>query len=477
MMKKTVFGLGKFKYILLVLLFFVLSFGTTYLFFMPKIVFNDNRAVISVNSDYVEYKAYAETILGSTEKKVNVVSNIDTSKIGTYDVIYKVDTFLGSITKTKKVSVVDETAPEIILNGTTERKICPSELYTEEGFIAVDNYDGDITNKVVIKEQDSGIVYSVVDTSSNSFSITRNILKVDDTPPSISLKGYSTEYAKINTTYNDKGYNVEDNCSNNINVQNENNINMSAVGKYYIKYIATDEYGNSASVSRNVVVFDPANFNFNTTYKRSHIYLTFDDGPSYSITPGVLDILRDEGVKATFFVTNQGGNLAYLIKRAYDEGHTIALHTATHEYSYIYSSVDNYFNDLNNVSNYIANIIGFRPMIMRFPGGSSNTVSRNYYRGIMTILTNEVVNRGYRYFDWNVASGDSGGTSTSSGVYYNVINGLSHDKTNVVLMHDFSGNYKTLNALRDIINYGKANGYTFAAIDDTTPVVRQSVAN
>ncbi len=118
-----------------------------------------------------------------------------------------------------------------------------------------------------------------------------------------------------------------------------------------------------------------------------------------------------------------------MLKRAYNSGNTIALHTYTHNYSYVYSSIDNYFNDLNTVSNSVYNSIGIHPKIIRFPGGSSNTISKNYSNGIMSRLTNEVINRGYTYFDWNVDSNDAGGDGyNSSKIYNNVISGLSHSK-------------------------------------------------
>ena len=95
----------------------------------------------------------------------------------------------------------------------------------------------------------------------------------------------------------------------------------------------------------------------------------------------------------------------------------------------------------------------------------------------MTVLTNTVLNDGYRYFDWNVDCGDAGGAKNSGDVYRNVVNYLNHNQTNVVLMHDFQNNYKTLNALRDIIDYGIENGYTFASLDMNTPLVRHRVNN
>ena len=119
---------------------------------------------------------------------------------------------------------------------------------------------------------------------------------------------------------------------------------------------------------------------------------------------------------------------------------------------------------------------GYNATITRFPGGSSNTISR-YNPGIMTELSREVVKRGYKYFDWNVSSGDAGGARTSQDVYNNVIKGLSKNKANMVLMHDFGGNTKTLNALADIIDYGINNGYTFSSINESTPMITHSVNN
>ena len=120
---------------------------------------------------------------------------------------------------------------------------------------------------------------------------------------------------------------------------------------------------------------------------------------------------------------------------------------------------------------------GVTTNIIRFPGGSSNTVSRKYYPGIMSILTRETLQRGYRYFDWNVASGDSGGVKEAEGVYDNVTSGLKPTRSNVVLMHDFSGNQKTVNALPSIIDFALENGYTFDRITEKTPMVTQNVQN
>ena len=134
-------------------------------------------------------------------------------------------------------------------------------------------------------------------------------------------------------------------------------------------------------------------------------------------------------------------------------------------------------NNVTKLQKKIATTIGYGPTIIRFPGGSSNTVSKNYNKGIMSRLTKTVIDAGFRYYDWNVSSGDAGGAQNSTQVYNNVVNNLSKSRSNVVLMHDFGGNTKTLNALSDIIDYGLENGYVFKPITADTPMVTHHINN
>lgn len=207
--------------------------------------------------------------------------------------------------------------------------------------------------------------------------------------------------------------------------------------------------------------------------KEGIIYLTFDDGPRSGTTNKILDILKYEGVKATFFVTGNGPD--YWIKRMDDEGHTVGLHTFSHIYSYIYSSVNNYFSDLEKIKNRVRGIIGKDSKIIRFPGGSSNTISKNYKIGIMSELVKMVLDMGYHYFDWNVDSLDAGGAMNSYEVYNNVISNLSKNRVNVVLMHDTKD--ITVWALKKIIEYGKENGYIFKKIDMDTEMIVHNIYN
>lgn len=203
------------------------------------------------------------------------------------------------------------------------------------------------------------------------------------------------------------------------------------------------------------------------------IYLTFDDGPS-EYTNSLLDTLNKYDVKATFFVTGFGDDA--VIKREYDEGHTVALHTLSHNYAHIYANLDNYFGDLAGISNRVKNITGVESKILRFPGGSSNTVSRRYdgKTRIMSTLTREVEARGYHYFDWNVDSDDAGRAKDAGTVYNNVISRL-HDGQNVILQHDVKP--YSVEAVGAIIEYALSNNYVFDTISMETPVVHHSVNN
>ena len=205
-------------------------------------------------------------------------------------------------------------------------------------------------------------------------------------------------------------------------------------------------------------------------------YLTFDDGPSNN-TERILDILKENGVKATFFVIGRSSRLE-LVKREKEEGHTVALHTYSHEYDDVYRSTDAFFADLQKISDAVENIIGEKCSIIRFPGDSSNTVSKSYCKGIMTELTKQVEEKGYSYVDWNSDSGDATGNNVAvDKIMNNIRKGGTSAPTMVVLMHDTDAKRTTAEALPQIIQFYKDAGYGFAAITKDTPPVHHSVNN
>lgn len=204
-------------------------------------------------------------------------------------------------------------------------------------------------------------------------------------------------------------------------------------------------------------------------------YLTFDDGPSDN-TYKILDILKEKQVKATFFVVGTG-KLDY-IKRIHEEGHAIGLHSDTHAYAKIYSSQEDFFNDLDSLGNKVEQLVGYRPDIIRFPGGSSNTVSRKYKTGIMSSLVEAVSQRELRYFDWNVDSGDASSNSVPAQTIINNIKSGATGKNNIcILMHDTQSKVSTVQALPEVIDHLKAMGYTFDVLSRDSEIFHHSINN
>ncbi|MBR2028559.1 MAG: polysaccharide deacetylase family protein [Oscillospiraceae bacterium] len=192
------------------------------------------------------------------------------------------------------------------------------------------------------------------------------------------------------------------------------------------------------------------------------VYLTFDDGPSAN-TETVLDILKANGIKATFFVVNNDIEAhQHLYKRIVDEGHTLGIHTYSHQYNKIYSSVDEYLADFNMIFEKVYSITGVKPTIFRFPGGSINTYNQNFYRQLIA----EMLRRGFVYYDWNVSSGDAGVTYTSAAIHSAVLNGIGSKSKSIVLMHDSSTKHATVGALQSIIDALKET-HEFRPLDNT----------
>ena len=349
---------------------------------------------LSLNEKYIDpgYKI----VPNNKKYKVVIDNNIDENKTGSYEVKYSLQVKNKIINKVRKVNVIDNISPEITLKGSDNIKLYESSDYEEPGFIAYDNYDGDITKNVIVQ----------------------NDIKEE-------------------------------------------------IGDYKITYIVEDSSGNKTMVTRNVKILDKKK-NIGT------IYLTFDDGPSNN-TSKILDILKQEDIKATFFLVNFNSSYNTVVKRIYDEGHSIGIHSYTHNYKLIYSSVSAYFDDLNKMNDKIKTITGSDTKLLRFPGGSSNTIS-SFNKGIMTTLVKEVTNAGYHYFDWNVDSSDAWSARNSNDVYNNVINNLKKG-TNIVLMHDLSSNEKTVNVLEKIIKDAKEKGYIFANITMNTKEIHHGINN
>ena len=204
------------------------------------------------------------------------------------------------------------------------------------------------------------------------------------------------------------------------------------------------------------------------------VCLTFDDGPSKT-TPAVLEALNNAGVKATFFVVATGYNEKYLplLAEASAAGHQIAFHSASHEYSDIYRGSDAYWQDIALLKQRVSPYINAESIrYLRFPGGSTNTVSRRYGgKGLMKQLKSEVEQKGYQWVDWNVCAEDAvGGKPSASTIFRNVVRETGEQTQCIVLMHDSSSTRTTAEALPDIIRWYTDNGYAFLTVAEALPL-------
>ena len=198
------------------------------------------------------------------------------------------------------------------------------------------------------------------------------------------------------------------------------------------------------------------------------VYLTFDDGPSETVTPKILDILKAENVKATFFVLGNSIDSSEesknILKREVSEGHSIGNHTYSHNYSYLYPNriinVENFMDDIEKANKSIKAVLGedFVVRAIRFPGGYMSWKDKD---GINDILKE----KGYYHIDWNSLSKDAeGGYKSSEQLLEEVKSSVSGREKAVILMHDNYGKEETAKALPGIIDYLKEQGYEFRTI-------------
>lgn len=433
-----------------------------------------NRFTITVtpmgpNPAYTEYgeiyqdmgatARYSGSIIPFFDRDLDVmgVGEIDTNTLGTYEMHYTSSYKNAEGTAVRTVIVRDATPPQIELRKEEGYYTLPNEEYEEEGFTATDNYDGDLTDQVERTVQEGQVLYTVSDSSGNIGIVTREIPYNDPEPPEITLDDIPTRIA-IGSEWEDS-YSAEDNVDGDLTdrVEVEGEVDTETEGEYTLTYRVSDSWGNEAVAERTVEVVDEVL----PVEGEKIIFLTFDDGPG-KYTDELLDILADHDVKATFFVTAQFKKYLDCIAREAEEGHAVAVHTYSHDFADVYESDEAYWEDFEKMNDIVEEQTGERADIFRFPGGASNRVSARYSEGIMTRLTEQAPERGLDYFDWNVSSGDAGGTTESDQVCENMKNGVKKHDISVILCHDIKG--YTVDCMDEFLDWALDEGYTFMTL-------------
>lgn len=431
----------------------------------PQIEFEKTREV-EINSG-ADYSKFIKKVNEGKEEDIRIDnSKVDITKLGEYPVVYQ----LGDYKKTKTIKVVDTRAPEFdVVSKTVEisDEIDPYQL--------VKNIEDDTKTTVLFKKDyhfkkagEYEVKVTVKDEAKNEKTKNVKIKVFEDKEPPV-ITGKDRQFV-VGTKIDLKTLvSVEDqNDSNPSLTVRYDHFDNKTIGEYKIDYIAQDKYKNKSKKTLTITMIDKPKL------EDKIVYLTFDDGPSKN-TPEVLKILKQYGCSATFFITGRNANYRRYIKEAYNQGHTIGLHTYSHNYSRIYASTDAYFNDLEKVGNLAKDYIGFKPQYIRFPGGSSNTVSKQYSKGIMKKLSQMVQNKGYTYYDWNAENGDGFEKMTQKEMIKRGT--ASQAKKIMMLMHDANGKEDTVKTLPQIIEYYQNRGYVFKAIDETAIVPHHPIHN
>ena len=393
---------------------------------------------------------------------VKIEGTVDTNQVGDYPLTY---TYKGHEAKAV-VHVTDTTAP------TLEVRDCMADMTQDvkpEDMVTSAKDAGEVTVAFVPDTEDltpkgkHRVTIVATDEFGNKTERQATLDRVEDTTKPQLKSDNKTLKVKQGTAFELSGITATDDMDPEPAITwDEDSIDMTKAGDYEVTVLATDRSGNKSELKQKVTVEK------NPEYGNKVVFLTFDDGPSEN-TGKILKILEKYDAKATFFVTGNGQADNHFIKEAYDQGNAIGLHTYTHDYSYVYSSVDNYFQDLQQISDMVKDITGEAPKVIRFPGGSSNTVSANYTEGIMSRLVDLVHEKGYEYFDWNVSSGDASGNDIPVDT---IVQGATacEEQYCTILFHDTMAKNTTVEALPEIIRHYKEQGYVFL------PLTRDSVA-
>lgn len=430
----------------------------------------------SVFSDPGVYAVTAGNLFGEGEKHlpIETLGTVDTGSLGAYFLRYTTRWGFSEYSVDRRVNVVDTTPPVIELKHIEGYEPTWMTGYAEEGYTARDNVDGDLTGKVQRQKYLDKVLYSVSDSSGNVTTVERPLSHMSYQPPQITLLGEPDTVMQAGLWYTDPGVTVRDGLGNDLSAYlvTEGEVVPWVTGDYQISYTVTSELGETVSAERHVQVV-PVGMPSAVTPSEKTIYLTFDDGPG-PYTSRLLDVLDKYNVKATFFVTAQDSKYYDQIGRAFRAGHSIGVHTTSHNYNTIYSSEYAFFEDFFNMEEIIKAQTGEYTRLFRFPGGSSNTVS-SFNPGIMTRLTQAMNNMGYQYYDWNVSSGDAGETTRTSQVIQNIKDGCAQHKVSVVLQHDIKD--FSVSAVESVIQWGLNNGYTFKALQLDSPSAHHGVNN
>lgn len=464
--KRRRFHLGRLLAVLLVPLVLIAAIYFVYLKLNPLQL--KARDIVVEYKEKFDPKDNIKRVFGGSKDDVKIEGTIDTNAKGEYPITYT----YGNEKINAIVNVKDQKPPVLTLQEAKvdmKDKGDPKLIIKEVKDASEVTFDFKYDKKTFDERGKHKIEVTATDEDGNTTTETGTLIREEDSKAPTLVDPDQKITIKQGEELDLSAIKVKDDFDPEPTVTMDEEFDSEEAGKQTITIKVSDRSGNEKEYEQIVnVKEDPA-------YGKKVVYLTFDDGPSEN-TAKILDILDKYNAKATFFVTGNHPEYNKYMKRAAKEGHTIGLHTYTHNYSQLYSSEEAYFDDLQQISDIVEDVTGKKSKVIRFPGGSSNMISANYVDGLMTTLTQKVQEQGYQYFDWNVDSTDASGNGVP--VSQLVENATASDDQYInILMHDTDAKDTTVEALPEIIKYYKDKGYVFLGLDTDSYAPHHNVVN
>lgn len=464
--KRRRFHLGRLLAVLLVPLVLIAAIYFVYLKLNPLQL--KARDIVVEYKEKFDPKDNIKRVFGGSKDDVKIEGTIDTNAKGEYPITYT----YGNEKINAIVNVKDQKPPVLTLQEAKvdmKDKGDPKLIIKEVKDASEVTFDFKYDKKTFDERGKHKIEVTATDEDGNTTTETGTLIREEDSKAPTLVDPDQKITIKQGQELDLSAIKVKDDFDPEPTVTMDEEFDSEEAGKQTIMIKVSDRSGNEKEYEQIVnVKEDPA-------YGKKVVYLTFDDGPSEN-TAKILDILDKYNAKATFFVTGNHPEYNKYMKRAAKEGHTIGLHTYTHNYSQLYSSEEAYFDDLQQISDMVEDVTGKKSKVIRFPGGSSNMISANYVDGLMTTLTQKVQEQGYQYFDWNVDSTDASGNNVPAAQIVEHATGSDEQYINI-LMHDTDAKNTTVEALEEIIKYYKDQGYVFLGLDTSSYPAHHTVQN
>ncbi|WP_297054851.1 polysaccharide deacetylase family protein [uncultured Dubosiella sp.] len=465
--KKRRLRLGRLLAVLCIPLLLIAGIYVIYLNFNPVQLYS--RDVVAEYKEKYDPKSNIKFVFRGSKDDVKIDGNIDTNKKGEYPIKY----VYNDHSATARINVKDTKPPELALKDTyidMTTDFDPSSLVDSAEDAGKIKYSYDFDKATIDERGKHKVSVTAEDEDGNSVTKTATLYREEDTKaPQLKDRKQTLSIMQGQLVSPDM-LKVEDEFDPSPKIEiDDSSYDSTEPGEGTVTFTVSDRSGNSDTITL------PLNVKKDPAYGKKVVYLTFDDGPSRN-TKKILDILNKYDAKATFFVTGNHPEFNDYIKEAYKDGNTIGLHTYTHDYATLYSSKDAYYKDLQQISDMVEDLTGEKSMIIRFPGGSSNMISAQYTPHIMSELTQEVRDKGYQYFDWNVDSTDASGNNVPAAQIVEHATGSDEQYINI-LMHDTDAKNTTVEALEEIIKYYKDQGYVFLGLDTSSYPAHHTVQN